>query len=120
MMVQYPPEKPPHGRAYRPTVMGLRGCVAAAHPLAALAGLELLIKGGSAVDAACAVSFALNVVEPYMSGPGGVGTLLLFHRGRREAAVSAGRTPAAADPTAARSRRRPLPPRAPGGSGCGR
>jgi gamma-glutamyltranspeptidase/glutathione hydrolase len=34
-----------------------------------------------------------------MSGPGGVATLLLFHRGRREALVSAGRMPAAADPT---------------------
>src|SRR5207248_1647125 len=33
------------------------------------------------------------------SGPGGVATLLLLHRGRREALVSAGAMPAAADPT---------------------
>jgi len=89
----------PHGRAFRPTVMGRRGCVAAAHPLAAMAGIDVLLQGGSAVDAAVAMSFALHVVEPYMSGPGGVATLLLFHRGRREALVSAGRMPAAADRT---------------------
>jgi gamma-glutamyltranspeptidase/glutathione hydrolase len=88
----------PHGRAFRPTVMGRRGCVAAAHPLAAMAGIEVLLQGGSAIDAAVATSFALHVVEPYMSGPGGVATLLVFHRGRREAVVSAGRMPAAADP----------------------
>ena len=89
----------PHGGAFRPTVMGRRGCVAAAHPLAAMAGIEVLLQGGSAVDAALATSFALHVVEPYMSGPGGVATLLVFHRGRREAVVSAGRMPAAADPS---------------------
>jgi gamma-glutamyltranspeptidase / glutathione hydrolase len=88
----------PHGRAFRPTVMGRRGCVAAAHPLAAMAGIEVLLQGGSAVDAAVATSFALHVVEPYMSAPGGVATLLVVHRGRREAVVSAGGMPAAADP----------------------
>ena len=89
----------PHGSAFRPTVMGRRGCVAAAHPLATMAGIEVLLQGGSAVDAAVATSFALHVVEPYMSSPGGVATLLVLHRGRREAVVSAGRMPAAADPS---------------------
>jgi gamma-glutamyltranspeptidase/glutathione hydrolase len=97
-MASVPGSSAPHGRAFRPTVMGRRGCVAAAHPLAAMAGIEVLLQGGSAVDAAVATSFALHVVEPYMSGPGGVATLLVFHRGRREAVVSAGRMPVAADP----------------------
>lgn len=88
---------PPHRLAYRPTVMGTRGCVAAAHPLAAMAGIQMLLQGGSAVDATCATSLALHVVEPYMSGPGGVATLLVSRRGVTEALVSTGRAPVAAD-----------------------
>src|SRR5262245_21278828 len=109
----------PHGRAFRPTVMGRRGCVAAAHPLAAMAGIEVRLQGGTASDAAVATSFALHVVEPYMSGPGGVATLLVFHRGRRESVVSAGPMPAAADPARVTAEDLKAGPRSIAGPGLG-
>lgn len=54
-----------------------RQMVAAANPLAAKAGLNVLRRGGTAADAAVAVQMALTVVEPQASGLGG-GTILLY------------------------------------------
>jgi len=56
--------------------------VAAANPLAADAGAQVLRAGGSAVDAAIAVQMVLTLVEPQSSGIGG-GAFLLHHDGQR-------------------------------------
>ena len=74
--------------------------VAAAHGLAATAGLRVLFDGGTAVDAAVAVGAALGVVEPYMSGIGGGGGLMLIYEAATRRVHSLdylGTAPAAAD-----------------------
>lgn len=66
-------------RSHRPEVPGVHGLVTTGgQPLAAMAGLRILMKGGNAVDAAVAVLSTLNVVEPEMSGAGGNGFLTYF------------------------------------------
>ena len=83
----------------RPTVGGVHGVVASAHPLASQAGLDILRQGGNSVDAIVAIAAALNVVEPYMSGIGGVGFLLLtLSSGQSQALNFSGAAPKKATP----------------------
>ncbi len=61
-----------------PPIAALHGVVASPHYLASLAGLEVLKKGGNAVDAAAATNAALTVVFPHMCSAGGDGFWLIY------------------------------------------
>src|SRR4051794_23112544 len=81
--------------AHRPAVPGIHGLVTAGHPLAAMAGLQILMKGGNAIDAAVAVGAALNMMEPQMNGIGGNGFMTVYEKksGRVYSLAMAGATP---------------------------
>jgi gamma-glutamyltranspeptidase/glutathione hydrolase len=86
----------PDGKGFR------GGVVAVSHPLAAEAGARMLRSGGNAIDAAAAIQFALNVVEPEFSGIGGGGFMMIhLAKGKGRTFVIEGRekAPASADTT---------------------
>ena len=83
------------GKAFR------QGVVSVSHPLAAEAGARVLERGGNAIDAAAAIQFMLNVVEPQFSGIGGGGFMMIHLAKTNETFAIDGRekAPASATPT---------------------
>ena len=87
------------GRPSAPRAETVQPFVIAANPLAARAGIEVIERGGSAVDAAVAVQAMLSLVEPQSSGLGG-GAFITYYDGRsRNVSVYDGREMAPAQAT---------------------
>ena len=66
--------------SHRSMVICRNGLVASSQPLAVQAGVDILKKGGNAIDAAVAVAATLNVVEPMSTGIGGDAFALIYSR----------------------------------------
>lgn len=73
----------------RPVIMGTRGVVTSGHYLATAAGFRIMEQGGNAIDAAVAMCFCLNLLEPQSNGIGGeVPTLVYSAKERKPFAIS--------------------------------
>ena len=70
--------------AHRPVIKARKGMITSAHYAASMAGLRMFVQGGNAVDAIVAAAAALNVVEAYMSGIGGIGMLVMSRLSGKE------------------------------------
>ena len=92
----------------RSEVFGRNGAAASSHPLATLAGIEILKRGGSAVDAAIAMNAALGFLEPTANGIGGdLYAMLWDPRASRVVGIAgSGRSPRGLDLETVRSRAR--------------
>ncbi|MGM7703064.1 gamma-glutamyltransferase family protein [Pseudalkalibacillus sp. Hm43] len=77
----------------RMTTFAKKGMVATSQPLAAQAGLDILKKGGNAVDAAIATAACLTVVEPTSNGIGGDAFALVWMKGKLHGLNASGPSP---------------------------
>ena len=87
--------------SFRPTsnkksAVSKKGMVSSAFPDATKAGVEMLKKGGNAIDAACATALALGVCEPQASGLGGQSMAIIHYEGKSHAIDGSSRSPSLA------------------------
>ncbi|HYE87167.1 MAG TPA: gamma-glutamyltransferase, partial [Vicinamibacterales bacterium] len=84
----------------RPAVAAINGVVTTGHPIASSAGLQMLLKGGNAFDAAVAVGAIAGLGEPEMNGIGGNGFMTIFEKktGKVHSVSMAGAAPKALKP----------------------
>jgi gamma-glutamyltranspeptidase/glutathione hydrolase len=96
-------EAPASSRAFytRPAVAAVNGIVTTGHPIASSAGLQMLLKGGNAFDAAVAVGAMAALGEPEMNGIGGNGFMTIFDKknGKVHSLSMAGAAPKALKPS---------------------
>lgn len=82
---------------YRPTIRGTRAVVAGGHPLVAEAGMRILHRGGNAVDAGVAATFAASVIEFSHFGFGGEVPVIIKLAGKTVVTINGqGQAPALA------------------------
>ena len=81
----------------RNLVYGSKGMVCTSQPLAAQAGLEILKRGGNAIDAAVAAAACLTVVEPTSNGIGGDAFAQVWFNGKLYGLNASGPAPKLAD-----------------------
>ncbi|WP_251551439.1 gamma-glutamyltransferase family protein [Neobacillus muris] len=77
----------------RMTAFAQKGMVTTSQPLAAQAGIEIMKKGGNAIDAAIATAAVLTVVEPTSNGIGSDAFALVWTKGELFGLNSSGRSP---------------------------
>ncbi|MEU8601303.1 gamma-glutamyltransferase [Streptomyces parvulus] len=104
----------PHGAPgapKTPVAVGYGGAVASVDPDASAAGIEVLRKGGNAVDAAVATAAALGVTEPYSAGVGGGGYFVHYDAKSRTVRTIDGRetAPRTADANLFTENGKPIP-----------
>jgi len=94
--------------ASRTAVYGLNGAAGSAHPLATQAGIDILRRGGSAVDAAIAINACLGLLEPTSCGIGGDGYAMIWDpkAGKVVGLAGSGASPRGLDLATVRARAR--------------